>query len=301
MKSIPLALSTLLYIPIAAAGTKAVTAAVTIAPLHSLVASVIGDTGTATLITPATGSLHHFHLKPSHIRKLNSAEIVFYIDDRLEHFLLKALRSLPPTVHRISMAQQPDISLLPKRTAIHWTTPHKPDEKQDRYNTHIWLSPAHAQKMVSTIARELSRLYPNYRATYDANVLVMVDRLQALDQHIRNELHGLQSSPFVVFHDAYRYFEHAYQLKAVGAVTANPTTMPSAARVRALRRLLSETKPVCMFSEPQANRKIMHAVTEGFDIKMGVLDPLGAEFEPGANLYFTMMEKLTAQVKNCLS
>ena len=55
-----------------------------------------------------------------------------------------------------------------------------------------------------------------------------------------------------------------------------------------------------MFSEPQFDRKVVDTITEGTEVRVGVLDPLGAEVEDGAALYPTLMRNLGSSFASCL-
>ena len=39
----------------------------------------------------------------------------------------------------------------------------------------------------------------------------------------------VKDRPFVVFHDAYQYFEHRYQVKVAGSITSRPVRHPDSA------------------------------------------------------------------------
>ena len=52
----------------------------------------------------------------------------------------------------------------------------------------------------------------------------------------RDRLAAVTDRPYVVFHDAYQYFEHRYGVNAVGAITINPTVRPSARRLGEIQR-----------------------------------------------------------------
>ena len=55
----------------------------TIQPINSLVSSVIGNTGKTISLIPAEVSPHEHKLKPSDTKKLQNANIIFFVSDYL--------------------------------------------------------------------------------------------------------------------------------------------------------------------------------------------------------------------------
>ena len=105
---------------------------------------------------------------------------------------------------------------------------------------------------------------------------------------------------FVVFHDAYPYFERRYGLNKVGAITVSPETRPGARRVQEIRELLLSAGAVCVFSEPQFEPALVKTVVRGVETRTGVLDPLGAGIGPGKDAYFSLLRKLAKSFRQCL-
>ncbi|MFO1358557.1 metal ABC transporter solute-binding protein, Zn/Mn family [Plasticicumulans sp.] len=81
----------------------------------------------------------------------------------------------------------------------------------------------------------------------------------------------LAGKPFIVFHDAYQYFEHRYGLTAVGSITVSPERKPSAQRIQAVRDRIRETG-ACVFAEPQFDSALVATLTEGTGARAGSLD-----------------------------
>lgn len=165
---------------------------------------------------------------------------------------------------------------------------------------HIWLDPRNAKAMLTAIAETLAGLDPANAARYRANAEAAAAQIDALDARLAERLAPMRERPYIVFHDAYQYFERRYGLSAVGAVTVSPERAPSAARVQAIRDRIAEAGAVCVFSEPQFEPRIVEVVTEGTNAQTGVLDPLGATLTPGPALYAALMTDLAESAVDCL-
>jgi zinc transport system substrate-binding protein len=123
----------------------------------------------------------------------------------------------------------------------------------------------------------------------------------ALEAEIVRDLAPLKGKPFVVFHDAFQYFEHRFGLEAVGSITVSPETQPSAKRLTEIRRKLAALSASCVFSEPQFQAKLVAAVTEGTSARAGTLDPEGALIQPGPGAYAALLQNLAVGLKSCLA
>jgi len=106
--------------------------------------------------------------------------------------------------------------------------------------------------------------------------------------------------PFVVFHDAYQYFESSYALRAVGSVTVSAERKPGARRVKEIRDTIKSLGARCVFSEPQFSSAILGTLLDGTNTRSGTLDPLGAGLPPGPDAYFTLMRSLGTALADCL-
>ncbi len=168
-------------------------------------------------------------------------------------------------------------------------------------DAHMWLDPGNAIALSAAIADALSKIDADNASVYSANHASQAEALTALDSELKSQLEKVKSEPFIVFHDAYQYFETHYGLRGVGSVTVSPEVAPGAARVRAIQERITDRSAQCVFAEPQFKPSILTAVTEGTSARTGVLDPLGAEIEPGADMYAQLMRKLASDLVACLA
>jgi zinc transport system substrate-binding protein len=112
---------------------------------------------------------------------------------------------------------------------------------------------------------------------------------------------GLENKSFIVFHDAYQYFEKAYNLKAVGSITLEPDESPSPKRIKEIRHKLIESEVKCVFREPQFSDRLVNVAIEGSSAKSGTLDPLGTDLMVGEGLYLELLKNLGLSLKQGLN
>ena len=99
-------------------------------------------------------------------------------------------------------------------------------------------------------------------------------------------------TPYLVFHDASQYFEDEYGLSPLGAVTLNPERKPGARTLIDIRQSIEDRGARCIFHEPQFEPRQVRRIAEETGISVGELDPMGARFEPGPDLWFSLMVAL---------
>ena len=175
------------------------------------------------------------------------------------------------------------------------------DHGHDGFDPHVWLDPLNAKAIVHEIEETLSEADPANAATYAANAESVMGRLDSLVAEIDAELQPVKGKGYVVFHDAYQYFENRFGVSAVGSVTVSPEVLPGAERVSELQEKVRSLDATCVFSEPQFEPKLVTTITENTNAGTGVLDPLGASIKDGPDLYFTLIRNMARALKECLS
>ena len=327
-KSILFGLATLFLSLSAKADIKVVT---TIKPLHSLISSVMDGVGEPSLIIEGTNNPHTFVFKPSHAQMLEEADLVFWIGEDLEAFMEKPLESLAKDAQIISFMELESIEKLKFREENVFDDHddhddhdgHKDDDHDDHddhdghedeheghddhagheghnhgeFDAHIWLDPMNAKEMVHEIAHELSELDPSNKETYEANAnrtLKSLDKLiEDVDKAVPKDI------SYIVFHDAYQYFEKRFGVSSAGALTLNPDVLPGAKQIADVQDLISDKGIKCIFSEPQYNPKIIETLASDMNISTGIMDPLGAYLDKGNTMYEELIKEISNSIKKC--
>lgn len=265
---------------------------VTILPIHSLVAGVMEGVAQPELLLPPGTSPHSHALLPSDARRLAEADAVVWVGSELEHFLQKSLNTLATKAVVLEVSTLPGLTLLDNATDDHG---HSGD-----HDPHLWLDPDNAIHMIKAISQLLIRLDPANAEAYRNNAATRTAQLLALDQELRTILEPIRAHPYLVFHDAYRYFERHYGLNGAGALTINPSRPPGGRTIKAARVKIDALKVRCIFREPQFEPRLAEAVARGSDVKIGVLDPIGANVPPGPEAYAQLMRNIAESLRECL-
>ena len=279
-----------------------------IKPVHSLVSAVMAGIGEPTLIVKGAASPHTYALRPSDAGALESADLVFWTGHGMELFLGYALETLASGATVVELADAPGITLLPVREGGAFEAHDHDGESHDHDghehaegDMHFWLDPENAKLMVTQIATSLAEADSENASAYQANAEAELLKLDALEAELAATLAPVTDKPFVVFHDAYQYFEARFGLNLAGSVTVTPDVAPGAARIDELKARVATLGATCVFAEPNFEPTIIAAITEGTDARSGVLDPEGGALEPGVELYPQLLRGLAASLVDCLS
>jgi zinc transport system substrate-binding protein len=288
-----------------------------IKPVHSLVAGVMQGAGSPGLIVDGSASPHNYALKPSQAKALADAQIVFWIGSGLEGFLEKPLKNIAGKATAVSLAQAEGISHLGFRDLDEIGKEHDHAHDDDHGHKHghghshghdhaseddphIWLDPRNAAAMVTAIETALVKADPANTGTYSKNANAMRSRLGELETQIAKKVTPLKNARFVVFHDAYQYFERRFGLSASGAITLTPESTPGAQHVKEVSKRVKDLGVTCVFSEPQFEPKLVAVVSEGSKARSAELDPLGAALEAGPEHYFQLLTGMADSMSECL-
>lgn len=286
-----------------ATGTPAaLEAAVSIKPIHSLVASVMHGTGTTpTLIVDEAGSPHSYSLKPSKARAIEKASLIFWIGPALETFLQKPITTIGASAKVVTLLDTPELITLTLREGGDFDKHHDHEEAgKGGVNTHLWLDPQNSKILAKKIRDVLIEIDPANTQSYTANTKTLLTKLDNLTAKVTTMLAPVKDKHPIFFHDAYQYFEHRFGITAAGTITVNPEVMPGAERLMEIQAIIKRLEVSCVFSESQFQPKFIHIVSQGSDAKYGVLDPLGASLTQGPALYFELIENMAQSVLDCL-
>lgn len=289
-----------------------------VVPVHGIVSAVMGETGQPELLLEGSLSEHRAQFTPQQIVALGEADLVFIVGQGLEAKLSQLSGSQAVNGKSfVELALAPGVATLPVRAGGAWEAHdhdhdhghdhgHDHDHDHDhagvlKFDPHVWLDPMNAKAMAAAVAAALAKADPANAASYAANAEAFAKSLDQEQAAIAAELAPVKDRPYVVFHDAYQYFENRFGLSAAGSIADVSAQAPSAQRLAEVRNKIVEVKAACVFREPQYDSKLLTVVIEGTGAREGVLDPLGAALTPGPEAYQQLLRNLAASLKDCLA
>ncbi|RED12986.1 zinc ABC transporter substrate-binding protein [Pontivivens insulae] len=166
---------------------------------------------------------------------------------------------------------------------------------------HAWLAPDNAVYWLGAIAAELSELDPDNAALYQANATAAITEIEAATASIRSQVATVSEQDYLVFHDAYQYFEDTFGISARAVLAIGDATPPGPAQINEIQNVVRAENIVCAFAEPQFSSRMVDTVIEGTEVRTAVLDPIGSAQAEGGALYLGMLNDLANALVECLS
>lgn len=285
-----------------------------IKPLQLIAAAIQDGQGEPQVLLPPGASPHYFVLRPSDAKRLDKADLFYWIGPDLENFLPRLLKQRS----QLSVAVQN----LPELQLQYFVEEHQHEnehehEHEDEYedglvehdhnhqpgalDAHLWLLPHNASVIAQRMSADLSELDPSNASHYAANLKAFNQRLDRLDKQLKAQLKPLQGKSFFVFHEAFNYFEHAYGLEHAGVFALSGELQPGAKHVSQMRARLQQAGPSCVFSEPPMQPRLAHTLAAGLPVTLAELDALGSMVPVSTDGYEQLLQDLAKQFSACLS
>ena len=304
--------------------------AVDIAPVHSLVARVMEGVAVPDLIIQPGASPHEYSLRPSEAAALQASDLVFWVGPGLTPWLADTIETLAQEASVTALSKLGGTVKLEFRKSamfeVHDHDDHSGHDDHDAhadhdahddhddhdgtaghdehdhgaYDPHTWLSPKNAMTWLNAIAGQLSAVDPDNAGAYYANAAAGRAEIEVLMGDVTAILDPLRNGRFIVFHDAYQYFEQDFNFPASGALSITDASDPSPARIAEIRDRIAEQGVDCVLAEPQFNPGLIATVLDGTDAQTGILDPIGSDLEPGSALYPDMIRNLAKALASCM-
>ncbi len=141
------------------------------------------------------------------------------------------------------IAQEPD-------SGHHDHASHDEHEGHDHgaHDPHAWLSPNIAKVWLNVIAAKLSEADPQNAERYFSNAKTAIEKLDNLIVEVKTILDPIKDKKFVVFHDAYQYFENDFGISASGAISLGDASDPSPARLAKVRKRVVNEAIECVLA-----------------------------------------------------
>lgn len=197
-----------------------------IAPLHEITSALMQGVGVPETIIDSHTSAHHFAFKPSHMSRLQKAELVIWIDAHFESGFNRMGEILPPGSRQLE--------LLPALAT-------------DGDDGHIWYSPTLLQKTVGLIEAALGELDPANRARYRANADRLRGDFSAWENRLRQRWRGL-SPRLLTDHAFLQHFVRDLPMFEIAHVQDSHDSAGGLRDLQRLERWLRQKPAACVLS-----------------------------------------------------
>lgn len=273
-----------------------------IAPVHSLVAQVMGELDQPRLLLDGASDPHHFQMRPSQAHTLSEAELLIWMGPALTPWLERTHKTMAPSARSLSLLDTPKAPSRIEGSDAHVndSSEHAHGDEHNSLDPHAWLDPLNAAFYLPIIASELAALDPANADVYTANAKMAAGKLETLHATLRPKLEPAKSMTLIATHDAYSYFLARYGLDLSGTLSDSAGNAPGAASIAVLQQdIAAAGKPVCVLQEPGTSAKAIVNLATTTPLKVVELDPMGRAHPAGPDLYAAMIRDLVDAMATC--
>lgn len=267
----------------------------TIKPLQLISQAIAGDKANISVLLPATQSPHHYSMSPSDRFSLNKADLFIWVGPPLEVFFIDTVAQLSQSVPVITAIELESLNTLPLIDShVH------ENHAAAAIDPHIWLDPDNAVVIAQSIVTHLVTIDAKNADYYRLNFTRFEHSLQALKSEIQSQLEAIRDRPYIVYHNAYQYFERQFALQHSLALVTNPESQPSIRQILQTREQLKNIEPVCLLLEQDSPSATIKTFLGNAQLRQSTLDLLGGSIAVDEHAYENLLRKLSSQISNCL-
>jgi zinc/manganese transport system substrate-binding protein len=278
--------------------------AVTYSVIGDIVAQLVGDNATVTVVIPDGQDPHDFQPSAKDIETINNAALVVSNGLEFEEGLEEVLENIADSGGNIFMVG--DHITVRK---IDHSDEHNHGEDEDEGHAdehgdkhtggdpHLWLSPSTMIEMLPALTTALSQATG---ADLSAESTALTTKLQDLDGEVELIINGLGECNLVSGHDELGYFADRYGCNLVGAIIPSFTTTSeaTAGELAELKRLVKQFKVPAIFTGLGTSPDTATQLAKELNIKAVTLS---THYLDGVASYQEFILNLTIQIAEALS
>ena len=262
-----------------------VSIATTVRPLQLIAESIVGESGTVTSIVGRQDSPHQFVLTPSDRLAIASADLLIWIGPELEVYLADFLNDESRSGSIITVLENPALTI------------HKINDEID---AHFWLNSDNGIALAKEIKDRLIEIDQAQAAQYQSRFESFVAEIETTNRDL-TERFSTSHNNYLVYHNAYQYFERQFGLQHSVALLADPETQPGIQHILRTRELVENSMPNCLLVELESSMELATTLTDGMDIRTVSVDHLGYDVLPSDNPYRQLLLQVAESFESCIN
>ncbi len=249
----------------------------TIGMITDIVERVGGDRVVVTGLMGPGVDPHLYKASAGDVRRLSSAEVIFYNGLHLEAAMAELLQQMDGRTRTRAVTD----GVSPNRLLT-------PPEFEGQYDPHLWSDVTLWMSAVETVAETLAEVDPEGKEHYRENAAALLEELEELHEWVRERVEELPLARrvLVTAHDAFNYFGKAYGFEVEALQGLSTATEAGTGDVQRLARLITDREIPAIFIESSIPRRNVEAVqaavrSRGGEVEIGGMlfsDALG---DPG--------------------
>ena len=237
-------------------------------PIYDFTKKIGGEKIAVYNMTKAGAEPHDFEITSKDMANLSKADLFIYNGGGMEHWVDSVKNAL-------------NIKYVDSSSNIN---------NENNLDPHFWLSPKNAKIQMENIKNGLIEIDSENKNYYQSNYNLYANRLDEIDNKIRNSLSNIKNRNLVLTHPAFGHFCKEYNLNqiAIARDEADPKAMAE------IITFVKNNNVKAIFYEEFSSSKLVDSIAKETEIKILTLNPIESlseeNIEAGED-YFSIMEK----------
>ena len=118
---------------------------------------------------------------------------------------------------------------------------------------------------------------------------------------IEDQLSNLATLDYLVFHNAYQYFENEFGLRGGLALVQSAEVQPSMRELLIFQNRVKQLSPSCILLEPDSDVQLVATALQGQSISRETVDLMGNEIEDGVSAFSDLLLGVADSFRRCLA
>jgi len=280
--------------PLAAA--EPISVVTTTADLAAIVKAVGGDRVAVESIAKGYQDPHFVEAKPSYVRIVNRARMLFNVGLELEVGWLPLLIQGSRNPSLVVVDLSPGISVLEKPSG---PISRAQGDVHPLGNPHYWLDPRNGVIMARRAAQELKAVVPGETATFEQNLKSFENDLSARRKRWEDQIAPLRGTEIVTYHKEWEYLMRWLGLSIIGYVEDKPGIPPSPRHLEELVQTMQQRKVKALIASNYTNPNVPRSIAEKTGAKLLVL-PTSVGGEETIRSYGELFDAIVGKLVNAL-
>jgi len=178
---------------------------VSIAPQAWLVKALTGELAVVQSMVNVGDDPHTYEPKPSQMKTLAQTDIYFTIGVEYERAWMPRLSNSNSMMRVVDTTL--GVDLLTSGIGLNGS-----NAQAGESDPHIWFSPQRMKVVAKNMAEALVSYNPVNKSTYDKNLAILLEKIDAVDAGVKEALKNVKHKEFLIMHPMLAYFAMDYGL-----------------------------------------------------------------------------------------
>ena len=283
-------------VPAYATAAEPISVVTTTTDVAAIVKAVGGERVSVETIAKGTQDPHFIEAKPSYMRVMNRARLLFYTGLQLEIGWLPLLIQGARNRNLLQVELSQGIPVLERPAG---PVSRAQGDVHPEGNPHYWLDPRNGLIMARRIAQELKGVAPGDAALFDQNLKNFEADLSRRREKWEERMAPFRGAEVVAYHKEWEYLAHWLGLSIIGYVEDKPGIPPAPQQLANIVRTMQQRKIKALLVANFTNPTIPQSVAEKGGAKIVIL-PASVGGEKGIDSYGDLFESIIGKLAEAL-